>query len=479
MKYFGSEGEMTPFDGSYGELPRGFFTFCNGRCGSAGWRVYNTSVESGFHSVQSEVDSELYLNTTFIQEGSISFNYLLNARKMAETSVDNGLPGFQFFIDGKPEDRTVYYHPEEDRIQSIKINDIAPGQHIFHWVFHQPLGSNRQKRIILSDIVVTGSVEGSAVEYVSCERGSYSPQGSATCQLCPPGTYSGEGKLACTVCEPSKYSDKFGSVQCESCGAGINATSDRMGCETKACVFTVDDVTYNLSSINSLVSFTPENSTVRYVLSLCSPLTMESECFDSKNVLINNTHTCAVDLTNGVGKDSGRLVNAYSDASGGLKLRYSKGDTCGTQMTAQMYTEIRFECDTNVTTLVDPVVTTSASCVIAMKWRHIAGCPICQPTDYIEQFSECIDHSHNALLVRNAECNGPQVINQGSLPCTPKFSISIPFAAFAVVAFLLLIAGLVVLGVRNKHMQDRYEMLVSNSNVERDFNKNTADDTQL
>ena len=53
-----------------------------------GWRVANRTAESGFHSVIGEVDSELFMETMFVQEGSIRFTYTLSALKSAGISFD-------------------------------------------------------------------------------------------------------------------------------------------------------------------------------------------------------------------------------------------------------------------------------------------------------------------------------------------------------------------------------------------------------
>ncbi len=40
-------------------------------------------MESGIHSVLGEVDSELFMETEFVQQGSITFTYKLSALKSA------------------------------------------------------------------------------------------------------------------------------------------------------------------------------------------------------------------------------------------------------------------------------------------------------------------------------------------------------------------------------------------------------------
>jgi len=479
ITYFSSEPTLEPYTTTNDSWPIGFRTSCSGRCGTFGWRRINNVVESGFHSVQSEVDSELFLETDFIQEGSISFKYTLNALKSSNTILDNGLPGFQFFIDGKPEEKSILFHPDEDVTQTATFTNIGVGSHVFHWIFHQPLGSNRNKRIILSDIEVIGSDRGSASEYKSCPRGTHSREGSFFCDLCPPGTYSNVGKAACSVCEPNKFADFPGSAQCESCGISVNATADRTSCDTNGCIFTNTNLqkVYNLTSLNRLVHIKTADGESRLTLNICDKLTRTSQCFDANNLLINNTYICLSNLSNGVGKNAGRLLNVLYEKNAEeeeeLRLKYTKGVNCGhSQSISQLYTDIIFVCDPNVTQFVPPEVQEVAPCRITLLWRHIASCPVCTNDDYVEQLGECVGGKQNVVHVRSSKCNGDEVKHVESRTCSPVYSVTLPIAIVGGAAFSLLILGLIIVGIRNKKMADQYQMLIANTNVEKDFNNN-------
>lgn len=482
ITYFSSVPSLDPYPTTNDNWPPGFRTACSGRCGTFGWRMINNFVESGFHSVQSEVDSELYLETNFIQEGKISFKYLLNALKSSDTALDNGLPGFQFFIDGKPEERSIVYHPDEDVTQTAIFSGIGVGPHVFHWVFHQPLGSNRNKRIILSDIEVFGSDRGSAYDFKSCPRGTHSREGSYTCDLCPPGTYSNLGRPACSICEANKYADIAGSPQCEPCGISVNATTDRTSCDTNGCIFTNTNLqkVYNLTSLNRLVHLKSADGNSRISLNICNKLDLASQCFDANNVLINNTFVCLSNQSNGIGKNAGRLLNVLyeknADNEEELKLKYTRGVNCGTQSTAQLYTDVIFICDPNVTQFVPPEVHEIAACRITLLWRHIASCPVCTNADYVEQLGECEGGKQNVVHVRSSNCNGEEVKYVESRDCSPVYSVSIPIAIIVAAAFSILILGLIIVGIRNKKMSDQYQMLIANTNVEKDFSNASSSD---
>ncbi len=48
-----------------------------------------------------------------------------------EEATDDGLPGFEFFIDGFDEDRSVVYHPQEDLATQATVTKITPGTILF------------------------------------------------------------------------------------------------------------------------------------------------------------------------------------------------------------------------------------------------------------------------------------------------------------------------------------------------------------
>jgi len=474
ITYFNQENYMLPYQPTESGLPPGFRTSCSGRCGTGGWRIANSTVESGFHNTQSEIDSELYLETEFFQEGSITFDYRLTyvaeADKHITDVADNGLSGFQFFIDGKPDEKSVLYRPFMDTTLTASIQYIPAGPHTFHWVFHQPLGSNTRNRAILSNIRVVGSSRGSASHYSTCQSGTFAPEGSVVCDPCKPGSFSSQGMSSCSVCPNNRFTPKYGSSECEPCGASLNATEDRTACDTNGCHFSFPQygLAYNLSALNRQVTVLSDDAQHRFSINLCHKTTVASQCFDANNVLINDTHICDIDLSNGVGSNSGRILNVlYDDVQNQLKLKYTKGVSCGVLSLTSKYTDIVFVCDPNITHFTKPQLLANNPCHLIFEWRHIAACPVCTPNDYVEEYGECVGGFQSKYLVRKSECNGEVMIRgpDSSRPCKPLILMTFSLVITLGSLFLFLIFGLIFVGLRNRKLSDQYEKMLQQSSV--------------
>ncbi len=131
----------------------------------------------------------------------------------------------------------------------------------------------------------------------------------------------------CTPCDVNHYSDTFGAAHCESCGVLINATEDRTECDTEGCLFyhPSNRELFNLTMLNRVVNV--EDSGFRYTLSICSKLPVASQCFDKNHNLLNRSHVCQVQLSDGIAKSSGDLLNVYFERMESLevvKLKFTK-----------------------------------------------------------------------------------------------------------------------------------------------------------
>ena len=73
-----------------------------------------------------------------------------------------------------------------------------------------------------------------------------------------------------------------------------------------------------------------EDSGYRYTLSICGKLPLASQCFDANHNLLNRSHICRVQMSDGIAKSSGDLLNVYFERMEELeivKLKYTKVDT--------------------------------------------------------------------------------------------------------------------------------------------------------
>jgi len=463
--YFDAGPQIIPLKGKSNtlarssSLPADFETYCYGTCGTDGWRMSNTSVESGFHD-SAEVDSILTLVTTIVSKGSISFQYVLY-----NDIEDSLLDGLQFFINNQLQsERKVPYHPQPGVTQTVFFDlDLVNGEptlYTFKWVYHQPLGSRGHDRIVMSNLGIVGDQSGGIANIQPCTRGTYSKGDATACSLCPVGT---EGRRAglteCTPCKDGFYADVSGMAECEACGEGTSSFSNRTGCDVSSCVFSAGDLQFNLSTLASVMSVSTPNSS--YVLSLCRKLERESMCFAKAKLV--NTFICHLDMETGVGRGIGALANVRldeSDVDKKLRLQYTKGSICGGGEQAQ--TNIRFICDPKITEPSEGLTLISDSeCNTQFEWRNLAGCAICQDSDYTEQASVCKDGKQIIAHVKSTNCSGPDVWKQHSKDCHPTYPVTLPIAFLSLLVFIILVVGIVFISMRNKMLHDRYELLVN------------------
>jgi len=462
-------------------LPTEFSTYCSGWCGSYGWRKLNDTFDSGVHS-DSEVDSVLQLNLTLIAKGSISFKYAL--LKDAEVS-DDFLDGLQFFIQDKLQsDGKVNYHPSIGEWQSVTYDlDLekgVPTNYLFSWVYHQPQGARGHDRIVLSDIVVVGDQSGVSQATSKCPRGSYSAGGSNVCTRCPAGTEAPMvGSTECRACRDGYFASSPGTAECEPCGQNTMSSADHTYCDISSCKFSYvvgadsgnsTTTVFDLSSLsNKSVSMKFFNT--RYEFNLCKLLGKGAMCFNSKNQFIS-TYVCSVDLDTGVGHSVGTVANVYYDLIMGsphrqLRLVYNKGDMCDSSQFAE--TQFQFVCNTSKTNPTEGLTLISESkCATKFEWQTIAACRVCTAADYTAQYGPCLNKKQTVTYVRSEQCNGAPVREIRTQDCVPAFNVSRPLIITGVMMFILMVVIVVVVGIRNKRLSDKYELLVNESSSQRD-----------
>jgi len=454
--------------------PSEFVTMCSGRCGSTGWRLLNDTADSGFHSL-SEVDSTLILMTEILQKnGAIGFTYEIQPW-IAVDPVDSvppseqDLPGLQFFVNGKllPEE-VVHYNLGEGVSDSVRL-PLGLGNYTLAWSFHQPSGTREHYRVILSDVVVEGSSNGLARGVQECERGTYNSGMHPNCLPCAPGFEAPRtGMGNCVRCSADTYAESSGTAQCEPCGVGTSASADRMDCDVNSCIFEneVSGTIFDLSSLKRREAVVDEVNDVRFELAICDKLDYTAQCFDENNEEIV-THSCRVDLTNGIGRNIGRLANVfYTDNAGnrGVSLSYTKGEMCNPQQ-GTYTTTVDFVCNTSLE-VNDLRLVNTGTCNTHFEWENIAGCPKCTINDYERKYGECLNGQQTVSLVRAEACNGPAVYNERITTCSYRFELELPFVFAGLAVFCILLFILLVVGIRNKKLSEKYEMLVNESAAE-------------
>jgi hypothetical protein len=297
---------------------------------------------------------------------------------------------------------------------------------------------------------------------------------------------SNVGSSTCMGCPEGYFADNWGTAKCEPCGSKISSTPDRTSCDTSGCIFKTDtEVAFNLSALNYLAEVIPNSTeaTGVYKISICDKLTRDAQCFDKFNNLINNSHVCNVDTTNGVGKSSGNILNVKykfvqfdemeenevgsheATQISQLTLTYTEGSACGFGGNSRQRTDITFVCDPAQSGTNAPTLVSAQACAIAFEWRHLAGCRMCYDTDYEVRLGECIKNEQDVFKVRKSKCNGPMILTKVTQQCSPTLPVSLPAAFLLFGVFVFLLFAMMLFVINNKRMSDRYEMLVNSARV--------------
>jgi len=223
---------------------------------------------------------------------------------------------------------------------------------------------------------------------------------------------------------------------------------------------------FDLSTLSQHIEF--EDKETRYELSICNKVVREdTNCFDLDHELLD-TYTCAISRNNNIARSSGRVANVFynEDVEPSITLHYSKGEPCGS---GYSYTDVEFLCDLNYVHSYEglSLVPSNDSCVTKFQWRNEAACRKCdliaRQGDYIKQNSECKDDVQHVSFVKAARCNGPVVLKTETQGCSESYPVTLPFVLLGLGLLFILVCVIIVVGIRNQKLSERYEMLVNDS----------------
>jgi len=504
--YYDPSGSYLPIGSSL--LGNVFHTYCTGRCGTNGWREVNGTLESGYHSIDSEVESVLTMSDNLEVAGSLSFTYKLFAMygpDEAVDSTDNGLPGVQFFIERnkviEEQSKLVPYHPEED--SNIQVSfDLLPGTYTFRWVFHQPLGTNRHKRVLLKDVTLVGGNKGGATSTEQCATGSYyrASEGSSRndCTLCEPGSFaSKKGATECIPCEAGTYQPYEGMAYCATCPSdSFQVTEDRTACVPKECIFTSSsNVTFDLTALNTQRFIELPESQKILELHICDLLQDNtSNCYydpitEDSPPFIAHTHACTYPIGKG-----GPVLGGAIDAGRWMKIEFStteksseerqgdddsvvpeiqltySGDQCansvwgenakrGAQIIDSASVIVRMRCDPDREEL---VLSQEDDCALYFDYYSLSACRVCEEDDFeVVKYDHCDEGGEvEYFKVRKANCNGIALETLSPENCKHSVSFSLAWIIVIVAVFLGLFTALIGFCVRNRKIQERYQQML-------------------
>lgn len=435
-------------------------TNCSGLCGTPGWRVRSSAIESGFHGDE-EVDSVLSLRATFTYDGYISFTYT------AESDVD----GLDFFVDGERQD---VFRPSSH--SDLVRTEVTKGSHVFMWVYHQT--ERHEGRVSLSQMILAG-VEGGGSEMVRCPAGTYSDVDmSSECKPCARGFANNlDGQTSCQPCPLNQFQPHMGQSSCQTCASGSSTSQKGSTFCSTPCVYSSNGKQWDLSGIGKTL-LGPIRSPVlndgkEYLLQLCEPMQSVGQCSDDYGQPVIS-YVCELDTMTKTGVSGGSSMTiGLWEGTEQLSLEFFGGSNDGCDAGETRTTRVVFTCNHLAEHVASVnLVYADGPCHRVFEVSALEGCRTCNGTfglnsnlnstnlDYSATVGECTSGSRDVTFLRVSPCNGPQVYTQ-RMSCTS--SVQLPWlAVLAVLGVLgLLVAGIIFLCYRNRKIHSQYSMLLS------------------
>lgn len=377
---------------------RGLSTFCEGECGTTGWVVHDTFVDSGAgHGL--DVQSVMTLDTTLFERGTLTFTYTFQCVGKCDLRVTTTSGSGRHLYGGS-------WVTTQAVDQTISLS-LSEGDNIIEFVFgkDETNADQRDDRVMISMINVSHDVDGGAPACSPCEVGYYSSHGGEeACTIAPAGTYvPEEGATSPINCPDGQYSSVEGASACNLCGENVDSTPDRTGCVVD-CLFDFEGHTYDMRQMAREDGemygpiFDEENN--EYYLNACTMEHNDHTCFNGHGQPIE-TFACQVSET-GVGQDLGDifgyvpLPEEYGNTPG-VTLHYTHGDNCRNHTTGELFpreTTVDVICQPSAG-IGEPVafsptgLVETEQCVYQFMWYSLYGCPLCTEDNYYYIVTEC------------------------------------------------------------------------------------------
>ncbi|KAL6055649.1 hypothetical protein QOT17_016632 [Balamuthia mandrillaris] len=460
-------------------------TGCNGECGSEGWRLLGTFMDSGVHYDQ--VDTWVSFDAEFRQDGVISFDAEF-PQGLAQT------PQFalEFFIDGVAQKlKTPPPSESFDRRQILTDNlfffkihnhfPVSTGSHTFTWLHHQDQPSvHGDLRHRISGISAIG-VNNEARVLVQCPEGYYSSGGEDSCKPCPLGTFSSKpSSPSCQKCPYGSIAWEEGSTVCHPCGFGTvpNKQEGATACVT-SCRF----------QDNSTISH--PNSTAGYIYDLSEfstgPLKLVSQelhktftfqfCRKMNSTLQSNpcgddTYVCEDDAHLHRSFSAGRFLHFSShkkeDAggtAGGFFLIFDRGDSGpASECPHQRKSVFDFQCRLGAKPYGSITASThvNETCTFTFTVISELACPVCEDWMIEAIHGECTDRKRHVTYQKKMACTGdiPESKEEECDDIEVNQWLVLWIIVGVLVVCAMLIGVAVYLGRKKSQLQGQYDLLV-------------------
>mmetsp|Transcript_20113 Transcript_20113/g.77009 ORF Transcript_20113/g.77009 Transcript_20113/m.77009 type:complete len:1776 (+) Transcript_20113:103-5430(+) len=377
---------------------RGLTTSCEGECGTDGWILHDTYIESG-EGHGYDVQSILSLDAELVEDGTLSFTYSFQCEGKCDMRVITSSGSSRHLYGGA----WVQNQAVDQTITMV----LHEGDNVIDFVFSKDSTAEefRNDRVIITQITVSHDVDGGAPECVDCPAGSFSAHsGEEVCTPAPAGSYVAEpGSTSATPCPAGTFSSEEGATECDMCGENVDSNDDRTGCDV-SCRFDYQGHTYDMLAMartdGEMYGPVTDLDNNDYYLNACTDQHNNRTCFSGHGTPID-TYACQV-AENGVGEDLGNVfgyipLSEEYGSTPGITLHYTYGDLCLNHTSLERFPRQSF---------VDVVCQPSAGigmpapynpdgtveteqCVYRFMWYSLYGCPVCTEDNYYYIVKEC------------------------------------------------------------------------------------------
>eukprot|EP01125_Pyxidicula_operculata_P010801 TRINITY_DN355_c0_g1_i1.p1 TRINITY_DN355_c0_g1~~TRINITY_DN355_c0_g1_i1.p1 ORF type:complete len:1776 (+),score=386.00 TRINITY_DN355_c0_g1_i1:7643-12970(+) len=465
----------------YNGVVCGIETKCFGSCSSDGWHVHGSALHSGLHF--GEVESVFIMNVTTDPKWHttpvVSFKLKMEdttflSSKRAETPK----AGVEFYIDNVIQVVPFNLQTNVETSFTFQIAGVNGGNHTLKWIYTQPFDLVVPHYVLLSDVSITGALNGAAEVQTECPPGTYFS--SPRCVPCPAGKFSNTSQsLQCSNC-PGNSVSSSGSTRCYKCGRGTTSTNNK--CYTD-CIF---ENTYDLTSLkNSAFSIVPNSGNssnyLTFQLSPCDTF-IPSNCRDAacqqQSAYVFGEFTD--DLPKAIPRSLGAYisyqpkevidVNTSSTASvNTFDLTYTDGVNTPNGC-SQVNTTISFYCAPREGKGVPEVSKVDDKCNPHFVWKSLYACPMCTSDDLIKEPGVCKNGNREILYKYKRACYGalPSLTAESCEDVEIGFNTAV--IAVSVAGTLLLIGAGVAFyfWYTKRQMEIKYEILRNESNMDED-----------
>jgi len=376
----------------------------------------------------------------------------------------------------------------ENATDAVSVH-LDQGVSLLRWTHYQEAAS--PSSAVLSSLLVTGIEEGGASNCQPCPSRHYSAVGSASCEECAPGYTHTENHLGCQRCPANTIS---GPLDCENCPFGTEANSAQTMC-VGLDHLEWGNAEYNISRLtgrtqSNICAASPRLSLLcqgnvygpvavgdgsSFFLSVLNPGNISKSQYEkSENGLgyawglfpresspNRPKRECETDS---ILASLGSKIEEIEQTASGFTLKYSQGALCPSS-NLHFSSQIAFICDKSEG---DgwPQFTSKHSCRYFFTWRTKLACRKCEEAELEVITGRCEENIRQIQYIEPDFClyfpNSTGKIVE--LACNEAIDFASTWLALlGAVLILLLLGTVVLLTCKLCNVQQRYQLLLRES----------------